>query len=38
MKELLKEFIEWSEYNLTDTFELWDSPDEVIKRFLEERE
>lgn len=38
IKEILKEFIEWSEHFGEDAWYIFDHTDEAIERFLEERD
>lgn len=38
IKEILKEFIEWSDYCGEDAWYIFDHTDEAIDRFLKERE
>jgi len=35
MENIIKEFLVWCEYNLTDIFELIDEPDKVIQRYMD---
>lgn len=36
MKEILEGFLEWLPDNLEDIFEIMDSPEEVINRYIED--
>ena len=38
MKEIILEFLEWIPNGIEDIFELVDKPEEVIEKYLKERE